>query len=604
MRSSGSAAAMAVSHGGGQLVLALGLGGCRRRRTRGARGPGRPASSVDGIGTATEGALEHQARGSLLSQVEADARLHDAKLEGLVRVGAVGERLGDEPEGHVGAPEGPLAVGEHGPVGLVAAHAAVRAELTGGLGVVTRVIGGDADGLAHRGDAGRPVAGGAGVGERRLGVVVDEASRGDEVGGDLICVARVEALERTADRRVELPGVDPLGDLRAGRQRRTIGPRGRPPAGTWRRRLLPAATDAARRTGALRPVTLRLAVLPLRAIARWGGHPADGGRPTARGGSVGRPGACGPATADDRRSGRSPRGAPGRAGGHPADDGPASRHAGAAERWGRSPCGLRSCHCGRSPVGRSPCGRRSCQLAGRPNAGAGRPAACGPATAGGRRRAGHPADAVLPVATRGGRTLRPVALRLAVLPLRTIAGGPVTLRTAVLPLRDASRWAGRPAACGPATADDRRWAGHPADDGPASRHGGAAERWGRSPCGLRSCHCDERRPDARTGTARTLRTLALRLAVLPVAPGRGRTLRPVTVLTRGPFVTRRCSRSARREARRGHPADGDDDAPPPAGPPDRAPDPPRGAPGLPGAAGTASGPGAAAVARPVGTASR
>jgi hypothetical protein len=54
-----------------------------------------------------------------------------------------------------------------------------------------------------------------------FGVLIDEVARGDEVGRYALGVARVEAAESAADGRVELAGVDPLGDLRAGRQRRT-----------------------------------------------------------------------------------------------------------------------------------------------------------------------------------------------------------------------------------------------------------------------------------------------------------------------------------------------------------------------------------------------
>ena len=76
--------------------------------------------------------------------------------------------------------QGPLGVGHHrhvrGP-----AHAAAGPQFRERLGPVPGVVGGEPAGLAHHGDAGRPVAGEPGVGQGGLGVVVEELPGGDEV---------------------------------------------------------------------------------------------------------------------------------------------------------------------------------------------------------------------------------------------------------------------------------------------------------------------------------------------------------------------------------------------------------------------------------------
>ena len=361
------------------------------------------------------------------------------------------------------------------------------------------------------------------MGQRGLRVLVEERSGGDEVGGHLVGVPRVEAAQGYPDRLVELPRVGPLREVGPRRKRRTAllavarRPAGRAPCaraavatadGPGRRRHRaadgrpgdggPATADGRRPEP---PRSARSCQLPRRSASRSASGRSPVGRspcgrrschcgrspvgrspcgrrschcpaPVHRRGrspcgrrschcgrspvgrspcgrrschAAGHPADDGPATADGRRSG-----------GHPADDGPASCRTG--RRVGRSPCGRRSCHCGRSPVGRSPCGRRSCQLPDRPPRGRS-PWGDGPATADGRRSAGHPAGDG-PATADGPRSAGHPA-----------DDGPATA--------DGRRPAGHPADDGPATADDRRSDGHPADDGPASccrRHAVTARR--------------------------------------------------------------------------------------------------------------------------------
>ena len=545
VRSSGSAAATAVSHAAGQLLLTLRLRAGRRRRPRGARGPGRRRPARPGrdgrrARSRAPAARRRPRRGP------PGAGLDDAGARRSPRrPGSSASASATRRSATSGAAQGPLAVGEDGAVALVAAHPPVGPDLAGGLGEVTGVVRGDADGLADGGDPGRPVAGGAGVRQRGLGVLVDEGAGGHEVGRPPLGVARVEAAQGAAHRRVEVAGVDPLGDLRARRQRRTtvlaVGAADGRPAGPAGRRTAdgPASSAAGRRaaadghpadggpaTAAGRPCgrsPCGRRSPPLRTVAAAGGHPADG-----------RPGDDGPATADGRRCG-------------PVALRTAVLPLRAVARCGRSPCGRRSCHCGRSPraAGHPADGGPATRRAARPTAADGRPAdgrRCG-----GRHCGRSPCGtAVLPLRTVA---LRAVALRTAVLPLRTVAAAAValrhgrlrtvTLRTAVLPLPrgDPTAADGRPADDGPATA---RRAPRPlravtlrtavlplrtVAGGPVAR--GAPDRCGRSPCGRRSCHCDAHAepPTAAVAAGRRLRT---------------------TVLPAGPVVTGRTAAAGRR----------------------------------------------------------
>ena len=84
VRSSGSAAAIAVSHSAASVLLALGLAAGRRTPTRAAAATGRrPRASR--VGAAAERALEDQPRGGVLAEVQAGAGLDDAELDGLLR---------------------------------------------------------------------------------------------------------------------------------------------------------------------------------------------------------------------------------------------------------------------------------------------------------------------------------------------------------------------------------------------------------------------------------------------------------------------------------------------------------------------------------------
>ncbi|MDP9390718.1 MAG: hypothetical protein M3P89_04870, partial [Actinomycetota bacterium] len=103
------------------------------------------------------------------------------------------------------------------------------------------------------------------MGERRLGVLVEEAAGSDEVPGHPVCVPRVESTQGASDRLVQLARVDPLGQLGARWKRRTTVLRrtdGCTPVMSAFGR--PAAARAG--TSAIGPL-LRTAVLPLRSIS-------------------------------------------------------------------------------------------------------------------------------------------------------------------------------------------------------------------------------------------------------------------------------------------------------------------------------------------------
>ena len=405
-----------------------------------------------------------------------------------------------------GAAQRPLAVGEDGAVALVAAHPPVGAELAGGLGVVAGVVRGHADGLADRSDAGRAVAGGTGVRERGLRVLVDERSRRRRGGRrpGRRCAGRGPAGRRgpagsssAASTHSGCPGRAAAAD---------DGPRGRAPGRSAPGRPLPVAGRAGR----------SCQLPPDAAVAHRhaaGGHPGGGG----------------PATAGGRPSGRSPWAAGGPPTGHEAlGRSPVGRspcgtavlpvttrrpgRAGDGQPVGRSPWGRRSCHCGRSPVRPvDPGGRRSCRLRAVTRSG-GHPADGGPATADGHRRGrspprtggpargtlgpaaqptaagGHPGDGGPATAgghPSGGGPARPAG------PLRTVTlravtlraggpatadgrpGGPVTTRPQPATAADGHPAGGHPGDGGPAShlprADRTLRFGHPADGGPASR---------------------------------------------------------------------------------------------------------------------------------------
>jgi hypothetical protein len=347
------------------------------------------------------------------------------------------------------------------------------------------------------------------------------------VSGYTVGVARVEAPQGAPDRWVELPRVHPLRDLGSGRQRRTsvltVGARtgGGPTLSvTGRTAVLPGAALTAWSAGALGPVTLRPAVLPLRAITL--GAVTLGATVTPL----------------------------------------ATRAAGMLRAVAR------------------------------------RPVTLGAVTLG---------ATVLPVAARGRGTLRAIPCRATVLPLRPVTGGTlaarcagplgaVTLRATVLPLRAVT---GRPIALGAVTLRATLL--------PVATRGRGT---------LRAIPCRAPVLPLRTiaggpvtaRSARALRPVPLRATVLPVPTGSTRALRPIplgpAVLPSSPFVTRRCAGTAAAAAvtislRTGttviSPAGRS--AGPRTGPTPRRTGPAR-------AAGVASSPGAAAVARPIGAASR
>src|SRR4051812_34340718 len=66
-----------------------------------AHAPGVAGVERRGVGPAAEGALQAQAGRGVLAEVAAGARLHHPQLQGLYLIGLIGERFGDEAQGHV-----------------------------------------------------------------------------------------------------------------------------------------------------------------------------------------------------------------------------------------------------------------------------------------------------------------------------------------------------------------------------------------------------------------------------------------------------------------------------------------------------------------------
>jgi hypothetical protein len=156
------------------------------------------------------------------------------------------------------------------------------------------VVGRHPDRLPHRGHPRGAVAGRAGMGQRRVGVVVDEGARSYQVSGDALGVTGVESPKCFADGAVEVAGVGPIRQFRPGRERRTTvlpvgtgpvgsGPtRGTPVVGgptvppvpratvigtAWSVPLRPLGVRSpALGPATVRTVALRAAVLPLRPL--------------------------------------------------------------------------------------------------------------------------------------------------------------------------------------------------------------------------------------------------------------------------------------------------------------------------------------------------
>ncbi|GAA4483647.1 hypothetical protein GCM10023094_35470 [Rhodococcus olei] len=112
----------------------------------------------------------------------------------------------------------------------------------------------DAGGLPDDRDAAGAVPCGAGVRERQLRIVVEQFGRHHQVPGDGVRVRLVEAEQIPADRRIQLAGLDLLGQIRL------VGTRGTA-FGTG------AAVAGTRRESALAATTLRSPIAPVRAAA-------------------------------------------------------------------------------------------------------------------------------------------------------------------------------------------------------------------------------------------------------------------------------------------------------------------------------------------------
>ena len=80
------------------------------------------------VGPSPELALEQQAGRGDLAQVAPGPCLDETQFGCLFNAGRLSHGLRDQPEGDLGPAERPFAVGEHGAVARVPAHAAVRPE--------------------------------------------------------------------------------------------------------------------------------------------------------------------------------------------------------------------------------------------------------------------------------------------------------------------------------------------------------------------------------------------------------------------------------------------------------------------------------------------
>ncbi|MDQ1660187.1 MAG: hypothetical protein QOJ68_167 [Blastococcus sp.] len=246
--------------------------GRRKAKPPGVRGVQRRGIEAGPRNALGEGRLEHQTSRCRFSQIAPCAGLDEAQLGGLLRLRGGGERLGDQAQGNLGATEGALAVGQHGTVTLVATHSPIGAQLPGSLGIVPGGVGGHADRLPDSRHPRRPIARSPRMGKCGGRVVVDERPRGDEVPRYAVHIPRVETTQRRPNSLIEIPDVDPLGDLGTRRQRwtavltRGIGP---PAVGSS---VLPGRTVALLGTRgpvalwACRTVALGTAVLPPRAV--------------------------------------------------------------------------------------------------------------------------------------------------------------------------------------------------------------------------------------------------------------------------------------------------------------------------------------------------
>ena len=155
----------------------------------------------------------------MLPEIGAGAGHDDAQLVGVVpgELGCLGGAR--QLDRAFRAAHAAFAVGDQRKQRRLAAHPPGGTQFGQRLGPVAAVVGRDTDGLAHRGDAAGSGAGGAGVGQRGLGVLVEEFAGGDEMPCHDVCRGAIQSREFASDFGRQLLGFD------VGGNRRTLGPR-------------------------------------------------------------------------------------------------------------------------------------------------------------------------------------------------------------------------------------------------------------------------------------------------------------------------------------------------------------------------------------------
>ena len=155
----------------------------------------------------------------MLPEVGAGAGHDDAQLIGVVPGELGGLGGAGQLDRAFRAADAAFAVGDQRKQRRLAAHPAGRTQFGQRLGPVAAVVGRDADGLANRGDAAGSGAGGAGVSQRGLGVLVEEFAGGDEMPRHDVGRGAIQSREFASDFGRQLLGFD------VGGNRRTLGPR-------------------------------------------------------------------------------------------------------------------------------------------------------------------------------------------------------------------------------------------------------------------------------------------------------------------------------------------------------------------------------------------
>ena len=153
---------------------------CQQRLGVGVEQSRRGGSGAGRIGL---GAGQHGQRLLELTEVGPGTGGHDPHLVGVISRQFGGLRAAGELDGPLVPSDAALAVGDQRQELRLAAHPAGGPELRQGLLPVAALVGGDADGLAHRGDAPGAGAGGLGVGQCGLRILLEQFAGGDQVTG-------------------------------------------------------------------------------------------------------------------------------------------------------------------------------------------------------------------------------------------------------------------------------------------------------------------------------------------------------------------------------------------------------------------------------------